>query len=180
MLTLLCGQSAPTHLWARTVLDYTASRCCHQALWPDEVRLHSPQCIGLWLSFVHGCRQTRLEDWQNLFEDQSQGDVHPSGFPGQGGLSTLGDQSFRVVMSSICQDRGLVFGSPFPFLYHSQIQWCSMQSHKVPHSAGVVVWNPWDLFSHWRNKRLGGDLSAGCCADLRGGGAVTVWLFLSF
>lgn len=60
VLALLCGQLAPTHLSARAVLGYPAPRCSYQPLWPDGVRQHSPQWVGLWLGFFHGCRQTRL------------------------------------------------------------------------------------------------------------------------
>ena len=136
MLTLLCGHSAPTHLSARTVLDYTASRYCRQALWSDEVRLCSPQCVRLQLSFFHGCRQTRLEVWQNLFEDQRQGDVHPSEFSGQSGLS-----NWVCRISKFLGGNELIWflrvPSHFSVIVKSQL--FSMQSHKAPHSAGVAV-----------------------------------------
>ena len=129
MLTLLCGHSAPTHLSARTVLDYTASRYCRQALWSDEVRLCSPQCVRLQLSFFHGCRQTRLEDWQTLFEDQRQGDMHPSGFSGQSGLSNWVCRISKFLGGN---ELHLVFESPFPLLCHSQIP---VILHAIPQSS---------------------------------------------
>ena len=86
----LCSVGSQLPLTSQLEQSWTTQllSAVNQALWPDQVRLHSPPCVGLWLSFFHGCRQTRLEDWQNLFEDQRQGNVHPSGFPGQSGLST--------------------------------------------------------------------------------------------
>ena len=47
-------------------------------------------------------------------------------------LGSAGDQSFWVVMSSICQDRGLVLGSSFPLLSCSQIP---VMLHAIPQSA---------------------------------------------
>ena len=88
-----------------------------------------PSALGYDSAFFTGCRQTRLEDWQTLFEDQRQGDVHPSGFSGQ---SELSNWVCRISKFLGGNELHLVFESPFPLLCHSQIL---VILHAIPQSA---------------------------------------------
>lgn len=83
-------------------------------------------------------------------------------------------------MNFVCQIPVLIFASPFFFLHHSQIPsgWVpkfpsnssGMRSEYGPQPSDPQCcksWlSPWDLFSHWRSRRLGGDLSIWCYAGL--------------
>ena len=124
-----------------------------------------------------------------FMEDLNQADLHPVKFPGQSAPLTWFCKWAKLLvgiasMNSVCQDVHAAFCMPLlPSPSQSDSQWLSLQiplqlawlKIRVKSPTEILtmpgVWGtgcppPWILFSHWRNRRLRGDLSTSCSAVL--------------
>ena len=155
-----------------------SSRELSAVLWSVAAGRHCPQWMGLWLSILLQCGQTRVLGQQNSFEDLNQRDLDSTVSPGQTApqLGSAGEQSHwfglllghcRYELDLPCSVCRLLQAHLLLFCHsHSQSlgpadspeipmgETTVRVSKKWPRMLGEEYCSPWVLSVHCRSQRL--------------------------